>query len=287
MSSQEHPDFFSGDHSIPLSPPVSSHDRLDAHPPRQRRRITRRVFWFTSLGLFLLLLNVWSTIFSTPQAFAATVHAPVVLKGAPSKPNRINPTAGTTSAASSYQPAAQGSAPTGTPQALTHTVPMAMKAGSLALQANKATQFLGSDGRLEVTIPANAITTQDLQQAGGELSFKVTQIAPSSGSNAGGSGHLSLGTYLFQLVDANGVLVTHGLRTPITVKYHYTRNEAALNLDHAYIVQNGSTTTTSSQICIDESKCCSCQHLWSAILSGGPTGSGTKHVGGDSTHQYA
>ena len=197
------------------------------------------MFWFTCLGLLLILLNVWSTIFSTPQAFAATVHAPVLLKGAPSKPNRISPTAGSTSSTSSYQAAPEGSAPTGTPQPLTHTVPMAMKAGSLTLQANTATQFLGSDGRLDVTIPANAITTQDLQQAGGKLAFQVTQIAPSSGSNAGGSGHLSLGTYLFQLVDANGVLVTHGLRTPITVKYHYTKNEAALNLDHAYIVQNG------------------------------------------------
>ena len=49
---------------------------------------------------------------------------------------------------------------------------------------------------------------------------------------------LSLGTYLFQLVDANGVLVNHGLHAPER-DVPLQQSEAALNLDHAYIVENG------------------------------------------------
>ncbi len=239
MSSQYPSDSYFGDQSRLFSSPSHFPDTpLVVRPPGQRRRLTRRVIWFASLGLLLLLLNLGSTILSTPQAYAA-VRPPVVLKGAPSKPNVVSPTAGSTSLAQPSHPAPEGSAPIGTPQPITHTVPLSMKAGSLALQANTTTHFLGSDGHLEVSIPATAISPQDLLQAGGSLHLQVSEIAPPSGSNAGGSGHLSLGTYLFQLVDANGVLVNHGLHAPITVTYHYSKNEAALNLDHAYIVENG------------------------------------------------
>ncbi len=190
------------------------------------------------MGLLLLVTNVCSTVLSTPQAYAA-VRPPVVLKGAPSKPNLMDPSAGSSTAPSPFHEAPQGTAPIGKPQPITHTVPLSMKAGSLALQANTASHFLGSDGHLQVDIPAAAISAQDLLQAGGKLSLQVSQIAPPSGSNAGGSGHLSLGTYLFQLVDANGVLVNHGLHAPMSVTYHYSKAEAALNLDHAYVVENG------------------------------------------------
>src|ERR1019366_10410094 len=161
-----------------LPPPIYTNNRFII-PPCQHRRIPCHIAWFACLGLLLLVLNVWSTLLSTPQAFAA-VRPPVVLKGAPSKPNRISPTAGTTSSTSQYHPAPEGSAPIGKPQSISHNVPLSMKAGSFALQANSATHFLGNDGHLEVSIPASAISTQDLQQAGGKLSLQVSQIAPSS-----------------------------------------------------------------------------------------------------------
>ena len=173
MSSQEHSELFAGDQPTVSPPPTIS---IKNRPPisflkHKYRTIQRRMFWFTCLGLLLILLNVWSTIFSTPQAFAATVHAPVLLKGAPSKPNLISPTAGSTSSTHTYQPAPQGSAPTGTPQALSHNVPMAMKASYTDITSQQASQFYaGSDGRLDVTIPANAITAQDLSTGRRETS---------------------------------------------------------------------------------------------------------------------
>jgi hypothetical protein len=115
-----------------------------------------------------------------------------------------------------------------------------MTSGSLALQVNKATRFVGSDGRLELDIPAGAITAQDLAAAGGTISLRVTQIAPASGSNAGGE--LSLGTYLLQLVDAHGVLLTHGLHKAITARYHLHANELSLGLAHVHVLVNGSVS---------------------------------------------
>ena len=77
MSSQDHPDYYLG-------------TRLNTLPLRTHRRLIRRLFFPTSVCLLLLLgLNLWSTLFSTPQAFASA-RPPVVLKGSPSKPNTLN-----------------------------------------------------------------------------------------------------------------------------------------------------------------------------------------------------
>ena len=84
-----------------------------------------------------------------------------------------------------------------------------------------------------------AVTASDESQAGGPLSLQITQIAPASGSSAGGSGLISFGTYLLQLVDVHGKRVPHGLRAPLTLKYHYDAAESGLNLGHAFIVLNG------------------------------------------------
>ncbi len=154
-------------------------------------------------------------------------------------PNLFDPRAGTQSLNRVYTPAPPGPEKPHTPQSIIRKPPMSMKDGSVDLRAGQAAHFLGSDGHLELTIPANAITASDLAQAGGRLTLRITQIAPASGSNAGGSGHLSLGTYLFQLVDAHGNLVNHGLRQPVTAMYHYTKAEKALNLAHAYTILNG------------------------------------------------
>jgi RHS repeat-associated protein len=112
-----------------------------------------------------------------------------------------------------------------------------MQPGLLALQPGKAVHFLGSDGRLEVNVPAGATTAADLSQAGGQLNLKITQIAPASGSNAGGSGHISFGTYLVQVVDGSGKLVPHGLRQPVTLTFHYGPGSAT-DVAHAFAVFN-------------------------------------------------
>ncbi len=217
----------------------SSGPRLIASSPPRHRRLARRLFLPASLGLLLLfLLTLGSTLFSTPEAFAST-RPPVVLKGSPSKPNQVSSTAGSTSSTRLYQPAAQGSAKPGKPQIITRNMHMSMKAASQVLQADKATSFLGSDGHFSLQIPPGAVTAQDLKDAAGSISLRVTQIAPASGSNAGGSGEFSLGTYLVQLVDAHGTLLSHGLRQPVIARYHLQKGEQTLYLDHAYVVLNG------------------------------------------------
>ena len=57
-----------------------------------------------------------------------------------------------------------------------------------ALVPGVPTQFIGNDGRLEVDVPADAVTTADVLADGGSASLLVRQILPPSGANAGGSG---------------------------------------------------------------------------------------------------
>ena len=117
--------------------------------------------------------------------------------------------------------------------------PHAAKPGSLALDPSRAATFLSGDGALEIDVPAGAVTSQDVAAAGGSLALQVSQVASPAGSSAGGSGELSFGTYLFQVVTAQGTLAPQGLRAPITIRYHYGTRELGVNLSHAFFVLNG------------------------------------------------
>jgi len=128
-------------------------------------------------------------------------------------------------------------------QKLTRKLPMPMKPGKLALSPTAPAQFLGSDGLLEVDVPAGAVTAADVAAAGGALSLQISQIAPASGSIAGGSGLITFGMYLVQVVDAHGYLSAHGLRQPATFKLHIaekSKPHSALDLVHTFVIQNGS-----------------------------------------------
>jgi len=115
-----------------------------------------------------------------------------------------------------------------------------MQDAVLPLDPTKPASFVGSDGRLQVEVPTGAVTAADVSAAGGALALQIRQIAPASGSTAGGSGHVSLGTYLLQVVDSTGHLVSHGLRQPVSVAMHLRRQEGALDLAHAFLLVNGS-----------------------------------------------
>src|SRR5579883_1299636 len=210
-------------------------------PPRRHMRIRMRrlFFWATCLGLVLICLNIISGIMDSPLAYAVPLPSHILLKGAPSHPNKMSPDAGAQSLTHSPQLPTSGNAKSGPPQIISHNMQMSMKAGSVTLQPGVAVSFVGSDKRLELDIPAGAITAQDLQAAGGTILLRVTQVAPASGSNAGGSGEFSLGTYLLQLVDAQGHLLSHGLRKPLVARYHLQKGEQNLYLDHAYVLLNG------------------------------------------------
>ena len=192
------------------------------------------------VSVFLVLLTFFGS--GSPFAYgvgytASTLQATSAAQK--TKPNRYDPKAGTSSKNQTYKAGPAGNAKTQAPQPINHSAKMPMEAATLDLKVGQTTQFLGSDGHLEITVPGDAITANEVTKAGGKLSLQISQIVAPSGSNAGGSGHLSLGTYLVQIVDAKGVLVAHGLQKKITAKYHYNKAEAALNLSHAYIVQNG------------------------------------------------
>src|SRR5579885_2058489 len=225
---------------------VVSHWKPVRPPPcrtrvRVRNRLLCRAAW---LGLVLIVLNVVSGIIASPLASALSRPGTIQLTGAPSHPNTISPSAGSTSHTRMYTPGPMGSQPPHVPQPIPHAFQPAMQPGAVTLSATTATRFVGSDGRLELLIPAGAVTAQDLAAAGGTITLRVTEIAPASGSNAGG--HLSLGTYLVQLVDAQGALLAHGLRLPITARFHLHPNERGLGLAHAYVIFNGALPASAS-----------------------------------------
>jgi RHS repeat-associated protein len=200
-------------------------------PSRRRRR------WLVLL-LTLLTLLVGPNGLLTSLSVVQAQRSQAALADA-GHPNRFDPTQDAHS--SKRHPQHGSSDPnwkTPPPQHLLRTLPTPMQPGSLSLSPGKAAQFLGSDGRLEVDVPAAAVTAADVSQAGGGLTLLITQIAPASGSSAGGSGLISFGTYLLQLVNPQGKRVLHGLHLPITLKWHYGSQESAFDLAHAFVVLN-------------------------------------------------
>jgi YD repeat-containing protein len=117
--------------------------------------------------------------------------------------------------------------------------PGGMQPGTVAVSATQAFHFLGSDGRLEVAAPAGLFSADDIAQVGG-IQAHISQIAAGSGSSAGGSGLVSLGTYLITYTDAKGNGLPFGPRQPVTLTLHYSSKEMAFDLDKAYAILNGS-----------------------------------------------
>jgi hypothetical protein len=110
----------------------------------------RLFFWAACLGLFLVFLNVLSGMIDSPLAYAQGGPATIHLKGDPSHPNTISPTAGSTSHTRAYAPAAMGSQPPHIPQPIPHAFQPSMKPGTVTLSATGTTRFVASDGRLEL-----------------------------------------------------------------------------------------------------------------------------------------
>jgi hypothetical protein len=167
----------------------------------------------TAALLGLQLAGGMSVGFTSPLVAAAAAS--------PSgHPNRANPLAGTTSAAGA---APKTAAPNPKPasllaaQAPPPSVPMAP--ASLALTPSGGT-LVGSDGLFEVDVPAGAVTSADLSASGGGMSLLARQVLPGSGGSAGGSGIVTYGLYLIQVLDAKGQLTSRSLHSPLTVKLH-------------------------------------------------------------------
>jgi len=223
--------------------PDARHGRRTLKQRGWRSQLRR---WATALCLAIMLIGGSDGLL--PAGLGIVFAAPPPSPRPPAvqgTPYRADPHA---RASSTTRPAPQAPAPSGAATSALPPVhnarlrPMSMAPGSLTLKPGAAATFTGSDGMLEVSVPANAVTATDVAAAGGGLSLRITQIAPSSGSNAGGSGLISFGTYLVQVVDAHGVLARQGLRAPATVRFHpaVAKGRSALDLSQAFVVLNGS-----------------------------------------------
>ena len=218
-------------------------------PPCTQRAGSSRAFalWLrTHARLALLLLLVASGILGPLAQNAGTLFPTAAAHGlnasaAQAKPAPFDPHASATSV--NHKPPhtlTTVDRATDTPAPMSPLSGITMPQGLLPLAPDAAATFLGQDKRFEVDAPAGAITAADQAAAGGALQLAIRQVAPASGSSAGGSGLVSFGGYLVQVVDGNGVLVNQGLRKPITLKMHLPTAASALDLGHAFAVFNSS-----------------------------------------------
>jgi RHS repeat-associated protein len=193
------------------------------------------------MPLLLVALLVSGAFGQLAQAgFGA--HVPVALAAGPGNGGKLNlfdPRSHARSVSHPHTQHTSAHTPAGPPQSLRRVGIIPMLPGILALTPGKAARFTGSDGRFEVDVPANAVTSADVAAAGGNLSLEISQIAPASGTNAGGTGIVSFGSYLLQLVDTRGVLVSHGLHAPMALKLHLGRQDSALDLSQVFVTFNG------------------------------------------------
>ncbi len=226
--------------------------RLSSLPALVRPSLARSSSHLRALVVSLLLAATLLAGFNTPFAYGMGGSRAIAQTPAPQgKPHKIDPKSGTKSVL--HQPPASKAPPAGPTlterPAMSHGFIPTMKPGTLKLDPNNATQFVGSDGRLEIDVPAGAIAASDVAAvAGHTLGLRITEIAPPSGSNAG-SEAISLGSYSVQVVDGQGNasdLFTHGLRKGVTLKLHYTAKERTLGLDSAFVVFNGAHPQTIS-----------------------------------------
>ena len=115
---------------------------------------------------------------------------------------------------------------------------LAMQPGTLAIDPSQPGHFMGSDGTLELEVPAGAVSAADVAAAGGKMSLLVRQVAPASGGTSGGSGHLTFGTFLVQVLDAKGGLARRGLRRPLGIVLHVAGRARAADLAHTVAIIN-------------------------------------------------
>jgi len=160
----------------------------------------------------------------------------------PAQPNRFDPKSAASSVLHRPQPGKAGTVPgSGSqPYSAPRQLSVPMQPAMVAVDPASGAHLVGSDGVLEVDVPAGAVTAADVRGAGGSLSLLARQVLPPSGSSAGGSGHYSFGTYLVQLVDAAGRPAAQAARKPLTFRLHHDRRAQALDLRHTRVLVNPS-----------------------------------------------
>ncbi|HLQ15029.1 MAG TPA: fibronectin type III domain-containing protein [Candidatus Eisenbacteria bacterium] len=202
----------------------------------------------TAIGLSLCITSTAWIVPLPAEASAFTIDA--VQSGKHDTPNLFDPRSNSqsgparkllsptlgTQPADNLRPGTRGGAPNAKPR----NDAGLMVPESFQLSAGSPGHFLSRDGRLEIDVPAEALSASDVAADGGSTSLAVSQVSPGSGSNAGGSGHFSYGTFLLQAVDAKGKLAKHGLRAPVSLKLHVGSQGTGLDVTNSYLVLNAS-----------------------------------------------
>jgi hypothetical protein len=175
------------------------------------QRLVRRVSRRTALALTLVVLLLSGVLVELgPAGLGAGPAAHAQAKG-DHPTNRFDPHADTTSVPPRRPTAKPGNQPPHAPVRITRPIGGAMETGMLVLHPDQSSTFVGSDGRLEVDVPAGAVTAADMAAAGGGgFQLRIAQVSPASGATSGGGNIISFGTYLLQVVDAHGALVPVG-----------------------------------------------------------------------------
>ncbi len=210
--------------------------------------------WFTHLPRWqqivcasLVGIIVFTSVVST---FVAVLSHQAQSQAATS-PNTLGSSLGAST--TKHRPPDTG--PTVTPSTKHTTIPrnlVTMKPLIVPLTPGKAISATSNNGSITLSIPASAVSaapqsdtsaaqmmTLTYMQTTTPAAVQVTELAPPSGSSAGGSGLISFGTYQVQVLDSQGHLASHGLSVPMTLAVHYGDKELGIDLTHAFAVFNG------------------------------------------------
>ncbi len=223
------------DHRIGSAPRLAAGQR-----PHRKRRVVS-----LSLGAVLVLSVVAGP--SVPVSFPWGLGGPreAHAKSPDGVPNLFDP-ARHASSVVPPPPTVTAPASPAPPSAATEaprTTPLPWPPETVPIDLAKGAHFSGANGRLELNIPEGAVAESDWVAAGGIMSLKVQLIRPGAGSSAGGSGHISYGTYLIQLLDAQGRRTGHGLRRSMTARLHPGSKGGEPGWDTALVVLNGGLPT--------------------------------------------
>lgn len=217
----------------------------------------------TRIAIAISLCVAASASIAPLPAAAAAFTISTAQSGKHGTPNLFNPSSNSRSApARNLLAPTIGTQPAGSIVGFSNSLPNArpgndaglMAPESFHISATTATHFLSRDGRLEIDVPAGAVSAGDITADGGSTSIHVSQTSPGSGSNAGGSGHFTYGTYLLETLDSRGRLAKHGLRASVSLKLHFGGQSTALSGANSSLTLNsfrlgelGSASTSSSQ----------------------------------------
>src|SRR5579883_1674526 len=207
----------------------SSRTALMRRAPRRSHRVRD---WLVSLlvGLTLLfgpngLLTALSTLAPPTRPIPHTTTSLIPLTQAQALANQAatwgDPTVPDIQPLGSYQ---MGESPQGTliPRAVLNSPPVVV--AKIPLKATVSTSAVTGDQRFSITIPAGALTSQELTQVGGPAYFQITRLSGPMGGGA--SGLVSLGTYRLEVLGPHGLIPGLAFQQPVTFQLRYTPQEA-------------------------------------------------------------